>query len=66
MILRRGVNKQGRKVGNRVQKGLPVSDDAIAMLHRQKLIEGRKPNLFVAKKVGRTLIKRLNIRNIKD
>lgn len=55
MILRRGVNKQGRKVGNRVQKGLPVSDDAIAMLHRQKLIEGRKPNLFVAKKSGQNI-----------
>lgn len=35
-----------------IQKGVTISDDAIAYLRKKKLIEGRKPNLFIAKFVA--------------
>ena len=31
---------------DKVQKGKPISDDAIKMLRKRKLIEGRKPHLL--------------------
>ena len=31
---------------DRVQKGQRLNDDAIAMLRKKKLVEGRKPNLY--------------------
>ena len=37
-----------------VQKGVAISDDAVARLRKKKLIEGRKPNLFVAKSIAQT------------
>ena len=37
---------------DRVQKQQPISDDAIISLRRQGLIEGRKPNIHVSKKVA--------------
>lgn len=43
---------------DKVQKRLYVSDEAIAMLRKRKLIEGRKPNIFVAKSVAQQTDKR--------
>ena len=37
---------------DRVQKGLPITDDAIKHLRRNKLIEGRKPNFHVSAQVA--------------
>lgn len=37
---------------DRVQKKLPITDHAAAALKKQKLIEGRKPNYFVAANVA--------------
>jgi len=37
---------------DRVQKRLPMSDEAVRHLRRNKLIEGRKPNLHVSSKVA--------------
>lgn len=37
---------------DRVQKQLPISEDQIKLLRSKKLIEGRKPNFFVAKPVA--------------
>lgn len=37
---------------DRVQKGLPITDDAIKHLRRNKLIEGRKPNFYVSAQVA--------------
>jgi ATP-dependent DNA helicase RecG len=37
---------------DRVQKGLPITDDAIRHLRRSRLIEGRKPNFHVSAQVA--------------
>lgn len=37
---------------DRVQKKLPIANEAIRHLRRAKLIEGRKPNFFVSKKIA--------------
>jgi ATP-dependent DNA helicase RecG len=37
---------------DRIQKKLPVADKAVLMLKKKKLIEGRKPNYFVAASVA--------------
>ncbi len=37
---------------DRVQKGLPLGDEVIKRLRRQKLIEGRKPNLHVSSEIA--------------
>ena len=37
---------------DRVQKKLSITDDAATMLKREKLIEGRRPNYFVAASVA--------------
>lgn len=37
---------------DRVQKKLPITDEAAAQLKKEKLIEGRKPNYFVAAAVA--------------
>ena len=37
---------------DRIQKKLPITDAAATMLKRDKLIEGRKPNYFVAASVA--------------
>lgn len=37
---------------DRVQKRLPVADDALRHLRRRKLVEGRKPNIHVSAKVA--------------
>ncbi|GGA56667.1 hypothetical protein GCM10011385_07700 [Nitratireductor aestuarii] len=37
---------------DRVQKHLPITDDAIRHLRRARLIEGRKPNFFISARVA--------------
>jgi ATP-dependent DNA helicase RecG len=37
---------------DRVQKQLPITDDAVRHLRRNHLIEGRKPNLFISASVA--------------
>lgn len=39
---------------DRIQKKLPITDEAIKMLKQRKLIEGRKPNYFIAAQVATT------------
>lgn len=38
---------------DKVQKGKPISDDAIKMLRKRKLIEGRNPHLYVSKRIAK-------------
>ena len=38
---------------DKVQKGKPISDAAIKILRKQKLIEGRKPHLYVSKQIAK-------------
>lgn len=40
---------------DRVQKRLPISDDAAAHLRRQGLIEGRKPNFYLSASVAESI-----------
>lgn len=40
---------------NRVQLNREVSDEEIARLRKKKLVEGRKPNIFIAKAVAQQL-----------
>ncbi len=40
---------------NRIQLSHPISDEEVSHLRRKKLIEGRKPNLFIAKPVAQQL-----------
>jgi ATP-dependent DNA helicase RecG len=37
---------------DRIQKKLPITDTAVTMLKKKKLIEGRKPNYFVAAQIA--------------
>lgn len=50
---------------NRVQLGHPVSDKEIAWLRKKRLIEGRKPNLFIAKHVAQQLNQKVDYSNNK-
>ena len=38
---------------DKVQKGKPISENAVKMLRKEKLIEGRKPHLYVSKQVAK-------------
>lgn len=38
---------------DRVQKGKNIPDNAIAKLRKEKLIEGRKPNLYISKSIAK-------------
>lgn len=42
---------------DKVQKGKLISDVAIKMLRKQKLIEGRKPHLYVSKRIAKVINK---------
>lgn len=44
---------------DKVQKGKPISDDAIKMLRKAKLIEGRKPHLYVSKQIAKATNKQI-------
>jgi ATP-dependent DNA helicase RecG len=37
---------------DRFQKGKPISEEALKMLRKKELIEGKKPNLYISKKVA--------------
>ena len=37
---------------DKVQKGKPISENALKMLRKEKLIEGRKPHLYVSKYIA--------------
>ena len=50
---------------NRVQLGHPVSDKEIAWLRKKRLIEGRKPNLLIAKHVAQQLNQKADYSNNK-
>ena len=44
---------------DKVQKGKPISDEAVKMLRKEKLIEGRKPHLYVAKSIAQATDQRV-------
>lgn len=44
---------------DQIQRGKTISDDAIKMLRKKHLIEGRKPNLFVAKSIAQQTDKKV-------
>ena len=50
---------------NRVQLGRYISDQEISLLRKKRLIEGRKPNLFIAKSVAQQLDKKTDYSNNK-
>mgnify|MGYP000674127331 CR=1 FL=1 len=50
---------------NRVQLGKPLSDEEIARLRSKRLIEGRKPKIYIAKHIAQKVGRRSNIRNIR-
>lgn len=50
---------------NRIQLSRPTSDEEIAFLRKKKLIEGRKPNLFIAKSVAQQLDQKTDYSNNK-
>lgn len=50
---------------NRIQLNRPVSDEEISFLRKKKLIEGRKPNLFIAKPVAQQLGQKIDYSNNK-
>lgn len=43
---------------DQVQRGKRISDSAIALLRKKRLIEGRKPNIFIAKSLAQKQGKR--------
>ena len=44
---------------DKVQKGKAISDDAIKMLRKKGLIEGRKPHLYVSKQIAKVTNKQI-------
>ena len=44
---------------DKVQKGKPISDEAIKMLRKKGLIEGRKPHLYVSKQIAKVTNKQI-------
>ena len=44
---------------DKVQKGKAISDDAIKMLRKKGLIEGRKPHLYVSKQIAKATNKQI-------
>ena len=44
---------------DKVQKGRAISDDAIKMLRKKGLIEGRKPHLYVSKQIAKVTNKQI-------
>lgn len=50
---------------NRIQLNRPISEEEVALLRKKKLIEGRKPNLFIAKPVAQQLDQRTAYSNNK-
>lgn len=50
---------------NRIQLNHPVTNEEITLLRKKKLIEGRKPNLFIAKTVAQKLNQKTDYSNNK-
>jgi ATP-dependent DNA helicase RecG len=44
---------------DKVQKGKSISDDALKMLRKAILIEGRKPHLYVSKQIAKATNKQI-------
>lgn len=44
---------------DRVQKGKPINDNAIKMLRKEGLIEGRKPHLLISKQIAKATNKQV-------
>ena len=44
---------------DKVQKGKPISDEAIKKLRKKGLIEGRKPHLYVSKQIAKASNKQI-------
>lgn len=44
---------------DRVQKGKPISDNAIKMLRKDRLVEGRKPHLYISKQIAKVTNKQV-------
>ena len=44
---------------DKVQKGKPIGDEAIKMLRKKGLIEGRKPHLYVSKQIAKATNKQI-------
>ena len=44
---------------DKVQKGKPITDDAIKLLRKKGLIEGRKPHLYVSRQVAKVTNKQI-------
>ena len=44
---------------DRVQKGKPLNDNAIKMLRKEGLIEGRKPHLLISKQIAKATNKQV-------
>ena len=44
---------------DKVQKGKPISENAVKMLRKEKLIEGRKPHLYVSKFIAKATDKQV-------
>ena len=44
---------------DKVQKGKPISENAVKMLRKEKLIEGRKPHLYVSKDIAKATDKQV-------
>jgi len=43
---------------DRIQKHLPVTDDAVRRLRRMRMIEGRKPNYFISARVANATLQK--------
>lgn len=50
---------------NRVQLNKPISDEEINYLRKKKLIEGRKPNIYLAKSVAQKIDQKIEYSNNK-
>ena len=44
---------------DKVQKGKPISENAVKVLRKEKLIEGRKPHLYVSKFIAKATDKQV-------
>lgn len=50
---------------DKVQKGKSISDSAVKLLRKRKLIEGRKPHLFVSKSIAQATHKEIEYTLVK-
>ena len=60
LIENKDVDLQTAVLLDHVQKGQPISDEAIKTLRKQKFIEGRKPHLYVSKHIAQATEKHVD------